>query len=82
MANELTMSLTNRIFSLETEYALNFYPKSGGARYTNDHVAKAIIESVVNERGNGQTQFLSNGSRLYYDVGHVEWSLPECIGCL
>jgi proteasome accessory factor A len=71
------MALRDRIFSLETEYAISFYSDSErkpGAGTMVDVLMRAAAES----HGIPTSDYLLNGSKLAHDVGHAEWSLPEC----
>ena len=71
------MALRDRIFSLETEYAISFYAdgeRKPGAGTMVDVLMRAVAES----HGVPTSDYLLNGSRLAHDVGHAEWSLPEC----
>ena len=71
------MALSERIFSLETEYGIQFYPDQDIA-VSPSAVVPRLIEVVAHEYGVSYFPFLANGSKLHYDVGHPEWSLPEC----
>lgn len=70
--------MRNRIFSLETEYAVFFQPAEGSTSPESTEIVEALIHPLVREYGIPSTQFLINGSKLHHDVGHAEWSLPEC----
>lgn len=67
--------MRERIFSMETEYAVSFV---GQDEPTKDVLVDALRVALVEVAGLDTTQFLVNGSRFYHDVGHGEWSLPEC----
>jgi proteasome accessory factor A len=66
-----------RIFGIETEYGVTctFH---GQRRLSPDEVARYLFRRVVSW-GRSSNVFLSNGARLYLDVGsHPEYSTPEC----
>jgi proteasome accessory factor A len=72
------MALQERIFSLETEYGINFYP-DGDSKAPDPKVqVKSLQEVLVEGYGLAGSDFLANGSKFHHDVGHAEWSLPEC----
>lgn len=66
-----------RIMGLETEFGLHFdAPHSRSV--TPEEVAGHLFHSVV-EWGRSSNVFLTNGSRLYIDVGaHPEYATAEC----
>ncbi|MCB2413926.1 Pup--protein ligase [Demequina sp. TTPB684] len=66
-----------RIMGLETEFGLHFdAPQSRSV--TPEEVAGHLFHSVV-EWGRSSNVFLTNGSRLYIDVGaHPEYATAEC----
>lgn len=66
-----------RILGLETEFGLHFdAPKS--RTVTPEEVAGHLFHSVV-EWGRSSNVFLTNGARLYIDVGaHPEYATAEC----
>ena len=72
------MSLRERIFSLETEYGIQFY-SDDRKEVEAETVVTCLIEALSDYYGLPNTSFLVNGSKLHYDVGHPEWSLPECL---
>jgi len=74
------MSLKERIYSLETEYAINFYPSDKAAEKTPaaSTIVQILLHCLVAEYGLPNCVFLLNGSKFHHDVGHAEWSLPEC----
>jgi len=67
-----------RIFSLETEYAIVHRPRKDAQPANVAAVIEAIRTAVSRRFGSDDTLFLINGSKLYHDSGHAEWSLPEC----
>lgn len=72
------MALQERIFGLETEYGINFYP-DGDSKAPDPKVqVKSLQEVLVEGYGLAGSDFLANGSKFHHDVGHAEWSLPEC----
>jgi proteasome accessory factor A len=73
------MSLKERIYSLETEYAVNFYPANKAVKRPNaSTIVQTLKDCLVKEYGLSNCSFLLNGSKFHHDVGHAEWSLPEC----
>ncbi len=71
------MALQDRVYSLETEYAISFFGDEGtspGASAMVDVLSQALAERY----GLSSTIYLVNGSLLVHDVGHAEWALPEC----
>ncbi len=71
------MALQDRIFSLETEYAISFYSDSERKPGTGT-IVDVLMRAVAESHGIPTSDYLLNGSRLAHDVGHAEWSLPEC----
>jgi proteasome accessory factor A len=66
-----------RIFGIETEYGVT-YTFGGQRRLSPDEVARYLFRRVVSW-GRSSNVFLSNGSRLYLDVGsHPEYATAEC----
>jgi proteasome accessory factor A len=66
-----------RIFGLETEFGLHFRTDAD-RKVTSEEVAGALFHSVV-AWGRSSNVFLTNGSRLYIDVGaHPEYATAEC----
>ncbi len=67
--------MRRRIYGLENEYGITF---SGQRRLSPDEVARYLFRRVVSW-GRSSNVFLSNGARLYLDVGsHPEYATPEC----
>jgi proteasome accessory factor A len=66
-----------RIYGIETEFGITCV--SGGQRtLTPDEVARYLFRRVVSW-GRSSNVFLTNGSRLYLDVGsHPEYATAEC----
>lgn len=73
----LDVDPARRILGLETEFGLHFdAPHSRST--TPEEVAGHLFHSVV-EWGRSSNVFLTNGSRLYIDVGaHPEYATAEC----
>lgn len=71
------MALRDRVYSLETEYAINFYSQDGQGPGEGG-IIEVLSELVSEDYGLSNSSFFVNGSKLAYDVGHAEWSLPEC----
>src|SRR5659263_178586 len=66
-----------RILGLETEFGLHFDAPNARA-VTPEEVAGHLFHSVV-EWGRSSNVFLTNGARLYIDVGaHPEYATAEC----
>jgi proteasome accessory factor A len=82
----------NRIVGIETEYGclVSDEKSQGGSdawpiRVKNYLFRKANVGSVDlhyrdYEEPPGNGGFLLNGGRLYLDMGHLEYSSPECLG--
>lgn len=69
--------LTRRIYGLETEFGVASTSRSG-RRVNPDEVARYLFRTVVSW-GRSSNVFLSNGSRVYLDVGsHPEYATAEC----
>ncbi|MGC5617003.1 Pup--protein ligase [Georgenia sp. Z1491] len=67
-----------RLFGVETEYGLTFFPDDPDHVLSPDEVARHLFRPVV-ERGRSTNVFLRNGARLYLDVGsHPEYATAEC----
>jgi len=67
-----------RVFSLETEYAIAFHTQNGRNPPSRQSIVEALRRPLVERCGIPNSHFLVNGSKFHYDVGHAEWSLPEC----
>ena len=69
--------MKRRIYGIETEFGITCV--AGGQRtLTPDEVARYLFRKVVSW-GRSSNVFLSNGSRLYLDVGsHPEYATAEC----
>lgn len=72
------MALQQRVFSLETEYAITFFPSGGLAVPTEQTIVQALQEATTPAYGLAGSLFLTSGGKLHHDLGHAEWSLPEC----
>jgi proteasome accessory factor A len=72
------MALPQRVFSLETEYAINFFGVGGSGSPPELAIVKALQEAITPRYGLLGSLFLTNGGKLHHDLGHAEWSLPEC----
>jgi proteasome accessory factor A len=73
------MSLQERVFGLETEYAVNFYPVHSAVQPEPYLLVQALQEAIRRRYGLPGCDFLFNGGKLYHDIGHAEWAIPECI---
>lgn len=72
----LDVDPARRIFGLETEFGLHF-DAQGGRPVTPEEVAGHLFHSVV-QWGRSSNVFMTNGSRLYIDVGaHPEFATAE-----
>jgi len=69
--------MDRRIFGIETEYGVTC-TLNGQRRLSPDEVARYLFRRVV-AWGRSSNVFLTNGSRLYLDVGsHPEYATAEC----
>ncbi len=81
--------MKKRIYGLETEYGLLI--RDNEFRYDPVEIANRIKNHVfskgmgvldlhyrANDEPPGNGGFLSNGGRLYLDMGHLEYASPEC----
>lgn len=69
--------MQRRIFGLETEYGITCVSE-GIRRLSPDEVARYLFRRVV-AWGRSSNIFLTNGARLYLDVGsHPEYATAEC----
>jgi len=69
--------MQRRIFGLETEYGITCVSE-GVRRLSPDEVARYLFRRVV-AWGRSSNIFLTNGARLYLDVGsHPEYATAEC----
>ncbi|MFK5645323.1 Pup--protein ligase [Ornithinimicrobium sp. LYQ121] len=70
-----------RIIGIETEFGVNATFRDG-PRLSPEEVARYLFRKVV-AWGRSSNVFLSNGSRLYLDVGsHPEYATAECTDLL
>jgi len=81
----------NRIVGLETEYGclVNGDDRQGGPDAhpirVKNHIFKTARMGAIDlhyrdyEEPPGNGGFLLNGGRLYLDMGHIEYSTPECL---
>lgn len=78
MASNLSGArLDKRIFGIETEFGVTC-TFQGQRRLTPDEVARYLFKRVVSW-GRSSNVFLTNGARLYLDVGsHPEYATAEC----
>lgn len=70
--------MQERVYSLETEYAVAFQPQAQQAAPDKAMLVDVLQTLLIRRFGIKQSAFLINGSKFHYDVGHAEWSLPEC----
>lgn len=77
--------MDHRAFGVETEYGVHYVPSgidprtgSPTGRLSPEDVARYLFRPVVSWGGSSNV-FISNGSRLYLDVGsHPEYATAEC----
>ncbi len=81
----------NRIVGLETEYGclVNTDDRQGGPDafpirvknhlFKQAHIGAIDLHYRDYEEPPGNGGFLLNGGRLYLDMGHIEYSTPECL---
>jgi proteasome accessory factor A len=73
------MALQERIFGIETEYAINFYPaKTGGNEPSSQTIVGALQSVLAQNYGIDSSPYLITGGKFFHDVGHAEWAHPEC----
>lgn len=73
------MALQERIFGLETEYAINFYPAATAGRQPDKPtIVEVLYNALVQHYGVSGCAFLVTGAKFHHDVGHAEWAHPEC----
>ncbi len=70
--------MRERVFSLETEYAISFQPAGGSACPEASEIVEALRKPLGAKYGSPSSTFLINGGKLHHDQGHAEFSLPEC----
>lgn len=71
-------ALAKRILGIETEYGLTCVAGDGTRRLTPDDTARYLFRDIV-AKAHSSNVFLTNGSRLYLDVGsHPEYATCEC----
>ncbi|MEZ7898222.1 MAG: Pup--protein ligase [Flaviflexus sp.] len=72
--------MPKRVMGVETEYGLTSATTTGEPSIlTGEEAAQLLFRKVV-EWGRSTNTFLSNGSRLYLDVGaHPEYASAECV---
>ncbi|MGG5172534.1 Pup--protein ligase [Pseudarthrobacter sp. J1738] len=69
--------MDRRIFGVETEFGIS-YSSPNGRPLAPEEVARYLFRKVVSW-GRSSNVFLTNGSRLYLDVGsHPEYATAEC----
>lgn len=69
--------MRSRIFGVETEYGIR-YAQAGPGRLSPEEAARVLFRPVV-DWGRSSNVFLTNGARLYLDVGsHPEYATAEC----
>lgn len=70
--------MDERIFSIETEYAIFFEPDPDSTKPENNEIVDALRWPLIQGYGLPRCKYLVNGAKFDYDVGHAEYSLPEC----
>ena len=69
--------MDKRIFGIETEFGIS-YSSPDSRPLSPEEVARYLFRKVVSW-GRSSNVFLTNGSRLYLDVGsHPEYATAEC----
>ncbi len=69
--------MERRIFGIETEFGIS-YSSPNSRQLSPEEVARYLFRKVVSW-GRSSNVFLTNGSRLYLDVGsHPEYATAEC----
>lgn len=72
-------SLPPRIFGIETEYGILAAAQNGGTPVVDADTAGRSLFHDVLEHTQSTSVFLTNGGRLYLDVGsHPEYATAEC----
>ncbi|AZA11418.1 Pup--protein ligase [Corynebacterium gerontici] len=67
-----------RVTGIETEYGITCIQEGGAKRLPAEEIARYMFRPVV-EQWSSSNVFLTNGSRLYLDVGsHPEVATAEC----
>ncbi|MBI4738919.1 proteasome accessory factor PafA2 family protein [Candidatus Woesearchaeota archaeon] len=67
------LKMKQRVFGEETEYGCAFIGEDGQAYVPVDHYA--ILKDAQRH-----IKFASNQARVYFDLGHIEYATPECLG--
>ncbi|MFT3942659.1 MAG: Pup--protein ligase [Ancrocorticia sp.] len=71
--------MPRRVMGIETEFGLTCASTQGGAPPLDPEEAAQLLFQPVIEMGRSTNTFLSNGARLYLDVGsHPEYATAEC----
>ena len=71
--------IPRRVMGIETEYGLTCASTQGGPTPLDPEESAQILFQPVIEMGRSTNTFLSNGARLYLDVGsHPEYATAEC----
>lgn len=73
------MSLEERVFGLETEYAINFFPSMANKAPDGRVIVQTLQEILFKDYGLPDSEFLINGAKFHHDLGHAEWAGPECL---
>lgn len=70
--------MDERVFGIETEYAVAHEPFQSGTQLGVGELVMELKTLLREKYGLEDCDFLCNGSKFYYDVGHAEWCVPEC----
>ena len=71
--------IPRRVMGIETEFGLTCASTQGGLPPLDPEEAAQLLFQPVIEMGRSTNTFLSNGARLYLDVGsHPEYATAEC----
>lgn len=73
------MSLNERVFGLETEYAINFFPAANKKSPDARVIVQTLQEVLFKDHGLPDSEFLICGAKFHHDLGHAEWAGPECL---
>lgn len=69
--------MRERLFGIETEYAISSYLNESDLNQGLLQLAREQLDHLPDAGGG---LFLGNGSRFYIDCGHPELATPECTG--
>ncbi len=68
-----------RVFGIETEYGITCAALTGESSLMGAEEAAALLFAPLSARSGSTNSFLTNGARLYLDIGaHPEYATAEC----